>query len=416
MESSAPPPILSICIPTYNRSALLSRHLAELDQPNLFPFPIEVIVADNCSTDDTRAVLAAIQPRNYRLSVVLNRRNFGAIANVHNSLRHATAQFCIFAADDDRLDIPALVQAVERMIAVPQAVATYTGWVHRDLQTGEFKSVVGSLLPDGAFDLAQAPALINALIRAYLFPEIALYRTSALVRTLFPGRDLFWPFLLIDRLLQLGVILTTATPFYQVVDRHPGELDARASTGRTLEKHVWTSIHDGMDFLVAKYLGRPAAQTDSDPVAGYLAYMSNQSFFSSVHRGRYAEAFETAQVLDALGRRLMTYDEAEWSRFLTHVALENAQSVFETLGDVDGIACIGFQSDAFGEVQAMMEQIGGPEALPISQLNLMIPSNQLKRRAVLTATDAQRQLLIAKGQSPGRVLSLEDLRNVFRLS
>lgn len=53
-------PFLSICIPTYNRAALLQQTLDSIVSDPVFTGSdeIEVVVSDNCSTDDTAAVTA----------------------------------------------------------------------------------------------------------------------------------------------------------------------------------------------------------------------------------------------------------------------------------------------------------------------------------------------------------------------
>ena len=48
-------PLLSICIPTYNRSGYLEQCLESIVHQERFD-EIEVIISDNCSTDDTEAV------------------------------------------------------------------------------------------------------------------------------------------------------------------------------------------------------------------------------------------------------------------------------------------------------------------------------------------------------------------------
>ncbi|UKJ08249.1 glycosyltransferase family 2 protein [Solitalea lacus] len=51
-------PILSLCIPTYNRSEILNNTLKSLiNNPEFDSDLIEVLVSDNCSTDDTKEVV-----------------------------------------------------------------------------------------------------------------------------------------------------------------------------------------------------------------------------------------------------------------------------------------------------------------------------------------------------------------------
>ena len=52
-------PCVSICIPTYNRARYLDSLLSSLaDSLTEFPHSFEVVVADNCSEDNTQDVVA----------------------------------------------------------------------------------------------------------------------------------------------------------------------------------------------------------------------------------------------------------------------------------------------------------------------------------------------------------------------
>ena len=54
-------PLLSICVPTYNRSRYLASLLEGLvAQIGDFPHPFELVISDNASTDDTPAVVCAL--------------------------------------------------------------------------------------------------------------------------------------------------------------------------------------------------------------------------------------------------------------------------------------------------------------------------------------------------------------------
>jgi glycosyltransferase involved in cell wall biosynthesis len=402
---------LSICIPTYNRSSLLAQQLDWLDQPDLFPFEFEVVVADNCSTDDTPSVLNASAPQHYRLRTVRNDRNTGVIANLLNALRHGAGELCVYLADDDRLDPANLIAAVERMMAAPDLVAIYTGWYQHEIETDHVRGIVGKL-PDGSYSLEEAGALLDAILRGFLFPELALYRVSVLSRVLFAGATLFWPYPLIDRLLQHGRVATVSAPFYHVIERHSGDGERLVSAGSGHEHRVWVSIQEGINFLLAKYA---AASTSDDVASGYLAYLGNQSFFSSVHRKRYSEAYETALTLVARGVLLAKRTTGEWDDFITHVALENFQRCFETMAGIGGIVCVGFASDAFAQLSLVLGQCAGDRPLPISASPLITPMASLSGKAVLAVSERERDILIARGHPPGQILSLEDLRRVFRL-
>ncbi len=390
---------------------MLAQQLEWLDQPGLFPFEFEVVVADNCSTDDTPSLLKAASPQHYRLRTVCNDRNTGVIANLLNALRHGSGDLCVYLADDDRLDPTNLVAAVERMMAEPDLVAIYTGWYQHEMGTDRIRGIVGKL-PDGSYSRQEAGALLDAILRSFLFPELALYRVAILSRILFAGRTLFWPYPLIDRLLQQGSVGTVSAPFYHVIERHSGNGERLISAGSGHEHHVWVSIQDGINFLLAKYC--PPGTSD-EVVAGYLAYLGNQSFFSSAHRNRYSEAYETALTLAARGVLLADRTTGEWDDFITRVSLENFQRCFETMAGIDGIVCVGFSSDASAQLNLFLSQCAGDRPLPISASPLTAPNASLTGKAVLTVSERERDILIAGGHPPGQILSLEDLRRVFSL-
>lgn len=92
---------LSFCIPTYNRSSKclkLVKEILSVDNEN-----IEVIVSDNCSNDDTVALLGQINDK--RLIVYQNEKNNGSLFNGYNSLNKATGKYLYYTLDKDFIDI-----------------------------------------------------------------------------------------------------------------------------------------------------------------------------------------------------------------------------------------------------------------------------------------------------------------------
>ncbi|MFQ6601596.1 glycosyltransferase family 2 protein [Flavobacterium sp. C3NV] len=91
---------LSICIPTYNRDA----KLLELVKGILMyeKDDIEVVVVDNCSTDNTSNFIGEISDN--RLKYVLNDKNVGGAVNLVKSLTYGRGEFVMLCADRDRID------------------------------------------------------------------------------------------------------------------------------------------------------------------------------------------------------------------------------------------------------------------------------------------------------------------------
>lgn len=111
--------ILSICIPTYNRAEILDRSLKNLFDNQEVDFDeIEVIVSDNCSTDNTKAIVAkypmAIYHRNtqnekfYNLTTVLNYGKGKYLKLVNDTFRfkpNALKKIISIIRDHDERDI-----------------------------------------------------------------------------------------------------------------------------------------------------------------------------------------------------------------------------------------------------------------------------------------------------------------------
>src|SRR5437868_4868847 len=90
-------PRVSVCVPTYNRAPLLKNFLSSILNQTFRDY--EVIVADNCSTDDTRAVVAAFTDP--RLSYHRHDRNIGPFANMNWLIERARGTYLCIVHDDD---------------------------------------------------------------------------------------------------------------------------------------------------------------------------------------------------------------------------------------------------------------------------------------------------------------------------
>ena len=100
-------PLVTIAIPTCNRA---DSYLSDAIQAALGQTygNLEVLVSDNCSTDDTPQLVKGITDR--RLTYFRQARNIGARNNMNFVLGKATGRFFLLYADDDRID-PDFVEA-----------------------------------------------------------------------------------------------------------------------------------------------------------------------------------------------------------------------------------------------------------------------------------------------------------------
>ena len=132
-------PAISICIPTFNRARYLPAALASALQQTRGDF--EVIVADDASSDDTAAVVAAFDDA--RIRYVCNPRRTGIASNRNRCLQLARGRYIAWLDSDDLLHS----EMLQRQSAVLDTHAS-VGLVH-----GAFHVIgeSGQRLPDWPF-------------------------------------------------------------------------------------------------------------------------------------------------------------------------------------------------------------------------------------------------------------------------
>lgn len=75
MEITNKRPLLSICIPTYNRARFLRNNLDKLVVLKGFDQDVEIVISDNASTDDTRQVVEEFSARYTNIKYFRNTEN-----------------------------------------------------------------------------------------------------------------------------------------------------------------------------------------------------------------------------------------------------------------------------------------------------------------------------------------------------
>ena len=95
-------PLVSIGIPTYNRSALLGRSIDTALQQDYWN--IEAIVSDNASTDDTETICRHYCKQDKRVKYIRNPENIGPTANFATAMNAASGEYFMWLGDDDWLD------------------------------------------------------------------------------------------------------------------------------------------------------------------------------------------------------------------------------------------------------------------------------------------------------------------------
>lgn len=118
---------LEICIPTYNRSRQLSRLLTALEREIgqvSAATTLRIAISDNCSPDDTQAMLAS-HPLRDRFVVRRHPSNIGPLLNIWSLYEHANADYVWVLGDDDMPKPGSLAKILRTLSAYSPAVLTF---------------------------------------------------------------------------------------------------------------------------------------------------------------------------------------------------------------------------------------------------------------------------------------------------
>ncbi len=129
-------PRVSVCIDVFNYADFLPQAIESVREQTLADF--ELIVGDDCSTDDSLAIAQRYAQKDARIVVQQNARNLGMVRNRNACLRRARAPFVKFVHADDFLCAPnALARMVARMESNPalSIVACVTRFVDANAKT-----------------------------------------------------------------------------------------------------------------------------------------------------------------------------------------------------------------------------------------------------------------------------------------
>ena len=109
-------PLLSICIPTYNRMSYLRENICEFEkQISEFENPeeIEIVISDNCSPDQTQKVIEKLKNKFLNIKYKKNKQNIGAIKNILEVINRANVEYIWLFGDDDLPVKGALLKIIE---------------------------------------------------------------------------------------------------------------------------------------------------------------------------------------------------------------------------------------------------------------------------------------------------------------
>ena len=135
--------LLTISIPTFNRSEMLLRQLKWLaEEVPKFADECNIVVHDNCSTDDTKKTVEEWQSTlnpNIDFTYHRHERNIGGMANIESCIKAANGRFVWTLGDDDPIK-PGTVADIIKYLKTHQDLGLLLlNGNGRDARTGEIK-------------------------------------------------------------------------------------------------------------------------------------------------------------------------------------------------------------------------------------------------------------------------------------
>lgn len=113
-------PVLSLCFPTYNRGWCMKEQLERLMTcPREILDKIEILISDNCSTDDTQQIVENAIAKGFICKYMRNEINLGPDSNFVSCFRNAQGRYVWLLGDDDTIIIDSLIQIVN-LLDVPE--------------------------------------------------------------------------------------------------------------------------------------------------------------------------------------------------------------------------------------------------------------------------------------------------------
>ncbi|MDF3031244.1 MAG: hypothetical protein K0R03_1802 [Moraxellaceae bacterium] len=191
------PPLVTVCLPTFNRAAKLREAVAALRESSYRN--IEIVISDNGSQDATEQTcreLAAAEPR---IRYFRHEENRGAPWNFHFARTNARGKYFMWLGDDDRLDARYIERCVQVLEADPGLVmAAGLGAYHRnDGRLSHYGNVIQAGSPRPAARVATY--LWNVSENSIFYGLYDVARTQSCVTPVCLAGDWIW---IVDVLVQ----------------------------------------------------------------------------------------------------------------------------------------------------------------------------------------------------------------------
>lgn len=176
-------PVLSICIPTYDRPDILDFGLERLRAMEQFNRNIQIVVSDNKPTAGTAKVIEKHREWKPDLKYCLQTvKRVSAYVGYINAIRNSSGRYVTFMADDDAVDIGSLLSYVDQLDADPRLSAVFPDWIAYDDDQEREIHRYWNLDRSYRFGPSNPLALVEFVLQRAMYPDMGVYRRGAILR------------------------------------------------------------------------------------------------------------------------------------------------------------------------------------------------------------------------------------------
>lgn len=259
-------PLVSFCIPTYQRARYLDSLLGSLCLELAdFPYPCEVFISDNASADDTAEVVARYQA-NLPIRYVRQAENRGGRANYQFLQAQARGRYLVYIADDDAVMGARVAEVIALMEAQPEVGIVYAPWklldLVQDLDLGQFYRQDR----DVRIEAGQQRDLLDTLLRYGIFPDINICRRD-LVQAALPRihQQAYYAYVQAAEYVDRSAVLFLKEPYYVSITNYFAD-HQREQGGNEEAETAWDRYRAGLEYI----LGRARSQLSESERAEFL--------------------------------------------------------------------------------------------------------------------------------------------------
>ncbi|MGK6316178.1 glycosyltransferase family 2 protein [Neorhizobium sp. DT-125] len=404
---------LSICIPTYNRAKYLRDCLERCLRDFNFDFPFEIVISDNASTDDTGEVVREFIDRGAPIRYFKGVENVGMIPNMNSAFRLGRGEYLLYLADDDRLIPEEVANIVDYLDENKEVTACHAPWFIFDGVAEKDTQQFYTIAEDKVFPKRSFADIFNFMLRGHIFPEIAIYRSSAFRASWVPREVCFFPFPMLAHFLDQGDVAFRQKPFYRQVIRSALGRD-RPQGGHEIAMSGWDQYRGGLEYFLYFAAKRGKIGTSTDDrytqehlcrqftlqrmavairlLVGQREYLKSYELYTRMEFGGMGDHPQVAAIRDGL---------------MLAVALQTLAWQVNATAGVSRLIISGFPDP--WTIKERLHKVNFPTKVDIVDEPAEHVSDLVENAAVLVSSPEHRERFLALGYLPNLVFSQEDL-------